>query len=137
MRPFPDALLKFCSSNNPVQNRPWWTEKKARDTFESPFVLCRQGHHDFRIERFLEKAGGDEEKALVAFDLAHPLPQPPYCAGQVWGNDQGQTVVILQADDHALRTAMQAFPPIVFGALWPFLLADPVNPRWAPWSPTL
>lgn len=75
----------------------------------------------------------------AAHDAACPLPHPGYRAGQVWANEHGGAVVLLNSHP-LMRCAVvdETDRPLALseiGSTYPYLMADPACPHLAPWSP--
>lgn len=131
MRPFPEALYEACPTQQGlgiILDRPWWRmcfEKPMQGWYMRNDMLLSLATDDLNREIVFGPPwmiGMELHAALAAFDAQHPAKHPGYRAGQVWADEHGSTSVLFRSKE--LNTM-----------LYPFLVADPVCPHLAPWSP--
>lgn len=127
MKPLPDAVREVLNPGQGVlQDRPWWSQI----THPTGVVYYRKDG---------DWAVSPEDAA--AQDVANPAIHPGYRAGQVWANDEGRTVQVLEATNtYAVVSENCVWHRYeLLGSLmltrYPFLLSDAVCPDRAPWSP--
>jgi hypothetical protein len=132
MIPFPDALqLLYADLPDVEMSRPWW----RWDSSGKFRAATRNGRTEIsaRYLRDLEK-----------YDSEHPIERPSFRTGQVWADEFGQTVQIVERDGITFTTIHNGAVKrwdlnggTTFQRTWPFLLADPIRPDQAPWSPSV
>lgn len=143
MTPIPESLQLACPhlggpylSYDRVPERPWWIcmvlarhleyvrlLDGARVKWEvgtMSLITSPAGFDAAAFDNLTELPKGGDLVAIL--DAQSPLPPPGVRAGQVWGRADGETVLLVRGADR---------PP----ADYVFLLADPVCPHLAPWSP--
>ena len=127
MKPFPEAVqMAFPCMPGRVAERPWWST-----TF-------------YKSVRCDGPEVAPEEVARI--DAEHPLPHPGYRAGQIWADENGNSILVLFRSETSILTVktMPMWGPSFTGYSgsgddflldYPYLIADPACPHLAPWSP--
>lgn len=166
MKPLPEGLIQHAPGT--VEERPWW--RQYGPVAGRGFVR-RGGYEIIRVDGPAEVAfaqavhagrrmgglpGHDTDRpapvyitpetdvldVMAHIDAEHPIPRPPWRAGQVWASSLGgDTRLILRTEDGYVtpafglgaRTTWRFDNPEILTAL-PFLLYDPLFPSDAPWS---
>lgn len=111
-----------------VPERPWWIPELIHRTSGNGWTRL-DGAEVFRADRAWNDPPEDWRARLAAYDRAHPRPRPPYRAGQVWGWEDGATLLVTEASPGGPC-------PLSSGHVGrACLLFDPLDPTAAPWSP--
>ncbi|NDJ15315.1 MAG: hypothetical protein EBY17_29730 [Acidobacteriia bacterium] len=156
MRPFPPPLYAACPTQEGsriVLDRPWWRASEFGKGAYSRNDIFIMGLITDDLNRNVIFGGppwmlGMElHAALATFDQQHPARHPGYRAGQVWGDEYGNTVVIsrfgrgtlywIEPDSDGWVALRQEDAELGKKFQYPFLVADPVCPHKAPWAPAV
>lgn len=114
-----------------LPERPWWSWSGA---IAGGRLI---GHGTIARTDGLTFAGSHTDAVVFAerTDLERPLPHPGWRVGQVWAARDGYALVVTRLDT--------AGWPVFSGDAWLtdmlldlVLVADPIRPNAAPWSPT-
>lgn len=140
MRPIPKAVQKILgpfvmTQGKPehfLAERPWWSW--------SGVVVGRRpiGHGTVRRADGITFTGSHTDAGVFAerTDLERPVPHPGWRVGQVWSNCTGYAQLVIRLDDDGLPvfSAGSSYTELDVDD-WLMLLADPIRPYAAPWSP--
>ncbi len=127
MTPFPLEVQKKCPSHLDQHNhRPWWRWDEDAD------LWVRTDYED-----------ASDEGEILATDSMRPLPHPGWRAGQVWADEEGNTVTLVSAIEGLVCwvSIADGTPTLVTSRegehflRYRYLLSDPVSQHLAPWSP--
>ena len=112
MKPWPKALQdRYPPPPAPFAERPWWTTTARRRRDYVPLVP-----DTLTDEGWLA--------AMAEYDALAPLPHPGFRAGQVWGDEHGNAVVLLSVDCHG---RLRAIVDATDRARWP---KEALRPRY-------
>jgi len=127
MTPFPIELQKKCPSHlDQHDHRPWWKWDEEAE------LWVRTDFSD-----------ASDEGEILAIDCMNPLPHPGFRAGQIWGDQHGNTVTLVSSIGGlvcwiSIREGVPVFVTSPEGEVflrYCYLVADPVSQHLAPWSP--
>ena len=152
MKPWPMALRTAYPLPEDVHPmRPWWTwenlnPQKADDgVYRVPSYGWARGDGESVVVGLEKRCLDPESSYLADIDARKPLPRPPLRVMQVWADEQGNAVVLLNVDKYGialvanyLALGLGMSTSGITGFLqsdFPFLVADPLCPDAAPWAP--
>ena len=151
MKPLPEAVQRaFPCAPGCLPERPWWRptygdergavyERRIAGAWHPVLVYTDPVRGLCRGVTPLPEGTLPLFDAMAAIDARAPEPHPGYRAGQVWANEHGGAVVLLNSHP-LMRCAVvdETDRPLALselGSTYPYLMADPACPHLAPWSP--